>query len=130
MPGTVRACALSRAALALSHDDDLVRRRARALSHDDDLVRRRARALSHDRRRARALASARSPEARSEAEYADADGGYPRAGTPGKETSMERDPDATPGAGDEDLLGDPDDVEHSVEERLDEQLEAEKDDED
>ena len=41
---------------------------------------------------------------------------------------MERDPDA-PGTGDEDLLGDPDEVDHSIEEELDARLQAEDDEE-
>ena len=42
---------------------------------------------------------------------------------------MERDPDALPDP-DEDLFGDPDDVDVSIEEQLDERLQAENDDED
>lgn len=40
---------------------------------------------------------------------------------------MKRDPEA-PDTGDEDLLGDPDDVDSSIEEELDERLQAEQDD--
>ena len=42
---------------------------------------------------------------------------------------MERDPHAAPGAGEEDLLGDPDEVDHSIEEELDDRLAAENEDE-
>ena len=42
---------------------------------------------------------------------------------------MERDPDAAPGTGEEDLLGDPDEVDQSIEEELDARLQAENDDE-
>ncbi len=41
---------------------------------------------------------------------------------------MERDPNAAPGCGDEDLLGDPDDVDQSIEEEVDARLQAEQDD--
>ncbi|HVL31874.1 MAG TPA: hypothetical protein VM299_06520 [Solirubrobacteraceae bacterium] len=43
---------------------------------------------------------------------------------------MERDPDAAPGTGDEDLLGDPDDVDGSIEDELDARLQAENDEDD
>ncbi len=43
---------------------------------------------------------------------------------------MERDPNAAPGTGDEDLLGNPDDVDGSIEEDLDSRLQAEDDDDD
>ncbi len=42
---------------------------------------------------------------------------------------MERDPDAAPGTGDEDLLGDPDEVDRSIEDELDARLQAEDEDE-
>ena len=41
---------------------------------------------------------------------------------------MERDPNAVPEPGEEDLFGDPDDVDVSIEEQLDERLQAERDD--
>jgi hypothetical protein len=42
---------------------------------------------------------------------------------------MEREPEApAPGTGEEDLLGDPDEVDHSIEEELDARLQAENDD--
>ncbi len=43
---------------------------------------------------------------------------------------MERDPHVAPDTGDEDLFGDPDEVDFSIEEELDERLQAEDDDDD